>query len=49
MKYGGFLDRCDSIASHILTAAREEVRTPSQEQYEAIRALFVDKFEELDS
>ena len=30
-------------------AAGEAVRTPSQEQYDAIMALFVDKFEELDS
>jgi phosphate:Na+ symporter len=47
--YERIVDRCDSIASHILTAAREQVRTPSQEQYDAIMALFVDKFEELDS
>ena len=47
--YERIVDRCDSIASHILTAAGEAVRTPSQEQYDAIMALFVDKFEELDS
>ncbi|MBQ8987841.1 MAG: Na/Pi cotransporter family protein [Lachnospiraceae bacterium] len=47
--YERIIDRCDSIASHILMFEMVEAQTPSKEQYDAIRALFTDKFQELDS
>ena len=43
------IDRCDSIASHILMASDAEAKAPTKEQYDAIRELFADKFEALNS
>ena len=42
------IDRCDSIASHILLNAGETAAPPTEEQYERIKALFNDKFAELE-
>jgi hypothetical protein len=47
--YERIIDRCDSIASHILKITDAQVKTPSKAQYDAIRALFIDKFEKLDA
>ena len=47
--YERIIDRCDSIASHILKITDAQVKTPSKAQYDAIRALFIDKFEALNS
>ena len=47
--YERIVDRCDSIASHILKITDAQVKTPSKAQYDAIRALFIDKFEKLDA
>ena len=42
------IDRCDSIAGHILLNAGESAAPPTEEQYDRIRALFNDKFSELE-
>ena len=46
--YERIIDRCDSIARHILRISQEPEVPPTQEQYDAIKALFEDKFEELE-
>ena len=46
--YERIIDRCDSIARHILLNAGEKAPEPTQEQYERIKALFNDKFSELE-
>ena len=46
--YERIVDRCDSIARHILLRAGEKAQAPTQEQFDRIRALFSDKFSELD-
>lgn len=45
--YERIIDRCDSIARHILRISGEPEVPPSQEQYDMIKELFEDKFEEL--
>ena len=42
------IDRCDSIAGHILLISGETAAAPTEEQYERIKALFNDKFSELE-
>ena len=46
--YERIIDRCDSIARHILRTSPEPDVPPTQEQYDRIKALFEDKFAELD-
>ena len=46
--YERIIDRCDSIARHILRISQESEVPPTQEQYDMIKALFEDKFEELE-
>ena len=46
--YERIIDRCDSIARHILRTSPEQEVPPTQEQYDRIKALFEDKFAELD-
>ena len=42
------IDRCDSLARHILLISGETASAPTEEQYDRIRALFNDKFSELE-
>lgn len=42
------IDRCDSIASHILINSGESRTVPTQEQYDTIMELFSDKFTEVE-
>ena len=42
------IDRCDSLARYILLISGEKAAAPTEEQYERIRALFNDKFSELE-
>ena len=42
------IDRCDSIASNILLISGETAAAPTEEQYARIKALFNDKFSELE-
>ena len=46
--YERILDRCDSVARHILLDAKEEAAEPTPEMYEMIKALFEDKFKEIE-
>lgn len=46
--YERIVDRCDSIARHILLRAGEKAQAPTPEQVDRIRALFSDKFSELE-
>jgi phosphate:Na+ symporter len=46
--YERIIYRCDSIARHILRTSPEQEVPPTQEQYDRIKALFEDKFAELD-
>ena len=46
--YERIIDRCDSIARHILFKAGETATAPTAEQYEAIKSLFKDKYSELE-
>ena len=42
------IDRCDSLARYILLVSGETASAPTEEQYERIKALFNDKFSELE-
>ena len=42
------IDRCDSLARYILLISGETASAPTEEQYERIKALFNDKFSELE-
>ena len=42
------IDRCDSLARYILLISGEKAAAPTEEQYDRIRALFNDKFSELE-
>lgn len=42
------IDRCDSLARYILLISGEKASAPTEEQYERIKALFNDKFSELE-
>ena len=42
------IDRCDSLARYILLVSGETAAPPTEEQYDRIRALFNDKFSELE-
>lgn len=46
--YERIIDRCDSIASHILLNSGESRQVPSKEQYGVIKELFKDKYSELE-
>ena len=46
--YELIVDRCDSIASHILFDCEEKNQPLTEEQYEMIRDLFKDKYSELE-
>lgn len=46
--YELIVDRCDSIASHILFDSGESIKPPTDEQYEMIKELFRDKYSELE-
>ena len=46
--YELIVDRCDSIASHILFDCEEKNHPLTEEQYEMIRDLFKDKYSELE-
>ena len=46
--YERIIDRCDSIARHILLKSGETAAAPTPEQYETIKSLFKDKYSELE-
>ena len=48
MGYGMIIDRCDSIAAHILRSLSQTVPEISNEQYEKVKKLFVDKYSSID-